>query len=158
MRKLTILAALVAASLCPMVPAAAQAGGPIIHDAAKGAALGCLFGGCRPKNVGRGAAAGVVGFPLLREVLGPHPVWGGHAPSYGGPCAQYPADTVQRDRCEEGAARARQRDFEESVRRAEQDGYCAVRPQDCGGHVRGYARAHYVRPGWGYAHSARRGW
>jgi hypothetical protein len=118
----------------------ASAWDPVLHDGAIGAALGCVIGRCQGKNVGLGAAAGVLGFPVIRQVLGSAPSCSGpgcgsYAPDHADPCAAYPDDSVQRQKCVEGALRARQRDYEESVRRAERDGYCAVRPRD-----RGYYR------------------
>jgi hypothetical protein len=111
----------------------ARAWDPMVRDGATGAALGCLFGGCKTKNVARGAAAAVVALPTRRRALGAEPPYGpSNGPSFGSPCERFPSGTVQRDRCEDGAARARQRNYEESVQQAERDGYCAVRPHDCG--------------------------
>lgn len=91
----------------------AQGWDDLIRDGATGAALGCLLGKCQRKNVARGAAAGVIGLPILRRVLGPSPVVGGYAGEagsrHGGPCSQYAPDTSQRERCQNGAAQARQR-------------------------------------------------
>jgi len=141
--RVTILLVLGTSLFFGQVPA--RAWDPMVRDGATGAALGCLFGGCKTKNVARGAAAAVVALPTLPRLLGAEPPYGpASGPSFGSPCERFPSGTVQRDRCEEGAARARQRNYEESVQRAERDGYCAVRPQDCGSGHR-YPRVWYWR-------------